>query len=53
MNIFFVVAWIAILVKMVFFCEFCEIIKNNFFTEHLMATARLLFVIAVSSFICF
>ena len=25
----------------VFFCEFCEIIKNTFFTEHLWATASL------------
>ena len=24
----------------VFSCEFCEIYKNNFFTEHLYATAR-------------
>ena len=22
-----------------FFCEFCEIFKNNFFTEHLRTTA--------------
>ena len=25
-----------------FFCEFCEIFKNNFFTEHLWATASVL-----------
>ena len=25
----------------VFFCGFCEISKNNFFTEHLRATAKL------------
>ena len=26
----------------VFYCEFCEISKNTFFTEHLQATASLL-----------
>ena len=26
----------------VFLCEFCEIFKNTFFTEHLMETASLI-----------
>ena len=27
------------LAQVFFFCEFCEISKNTFFTEHLRATA--------------
>ena len=31
----------GVLCKKVFFCEFCEISKNTFFTEHLWTTASI------------
>ena len=34
----------------VFFCEFCEIFKNTFFTEHLRATASVSLVIKKFNF---
>ena len=31
----------------VFYCEFCEISKNTFFTEHLWATASVFAVLSL------